>query len=103
MLPALIVFILFFAVSQGAVIWVYLSEIFPTAVRARGQAIGSATHWRMNALLAFGFPIVAHYTQALPFWLFAAAMLVQIGVIWRYFPETRGVSLERLETLFETK
>lgn len=103
LLPALIVFILFFAVSQGAVIWVYLSEIFPTAVRARGQAIGSATHWGMNALLAFGFPIVAHYTQALPFWLFAAAMLVQFGVIWRYFPETRGVPLEQLETLFETK
>lgn len=103
LLPALIMFILFFAVSQGAVIWVYLSEIFPTAVRARGQAIGSATHWGMNALLAFGFPIVAQYTQALPFWLFAAAMLVQFVVVWRYFPETRGVSLERLEGTYEGK
>ncbi|MBC9032899.1 sugar porter family MFS transporter [Sphingomonas sp. JC676] len=103
LLPALILFILFFAVSQGAVIWVYLSEIFPTAVRARGQAIGSATHWGMNALLAFGFPIVAQYTQALPFWLFAAAMLVQFVVVWRYFPETRGVSLERLEGTYERK
>jgi len=101
LLPALILFILFFAVSQGAVIWVYLSEIFPTAVRARGQAIGSATHWGMNALLAFGFPIVAQYTQALPFWLFAAAMLVQFVVVWRYFPETRGVPLERLEATYE--
>jgi sugar porter (SP) family MFS transporter len=103
LLPALILFILFFAVSQGAVIWVYLSEIFPTAVRARGQAIGSATHWGMNALLAFGFPIVAQYTQALPFWLFAAAMLVQFVVVWRYFPETRGVSLEQLEVTYERK
>src|SRR3546814_4763301 len=51
LLPALIGFILFFAISQGAVIWVYLSEIFPTAVRARGQSLGSATHWGMNALL----------------------------------------------------
>jgi MFS family permease len=102
LLPALIAFILFFAVSQGAVIWVYLSEIFPTAVRARGQAIGSATHWGLNALLAFGFPIVAQYTQALPFWLFAAAMLVQFVVVWRYFPETRGISLERLEGTLET-
>lgn len=101
LLPALILFILFFAVSQGAVIWVYLSEIFPTPVRARGQAIGSATHWGMNALLAFGFPIVAQYTQALPFWLFAAAMLVQFAVVWRYFPETRGISLERLEGTLE--
>ncbi|MBB4099154.1 sugar porter family MFS transporter [Sphingomonas kyeonggiensis] len=103
LLPALILFILFFAVSQGAVIWVYLSEIFPTAVRARGQAIGSATHWGMNALLAFGFPIVAQYTQALPFWLFAAAMLVQFVIVWRYFPETRGISLERLEGALEGK
>lgn len=103
LLPALVAFILFFAVSQGAVIWVYLSEIFPTAVRARGQAIGSATHWGMNALLAFGFPIVAQYTQALPFWLFAAAMLVQFIVVWRYFPETRGVSLEQLEATYERK
>jgi sugar porter (SP) family MFS transporter len=96
LLPALIGFILFFAISQGAVIWVYLSEIFPTAVRARGQSLGSATHWGMNALIAFGFPVVAQYTQALPFWLFAGAMLVQVGVIWRYFPETRGLSLETM-------
>lgn len=101
LLPALIGFILFFAISQGAVIWVYLSEIFPTAVRARGQSLGSATHWGMNALIAFGFPIVAQYTQALPFWLFAGAMLVQAVVIWRYFPETRGVALETMERTVE--
>lgn len=101
LLPALIGFILFFAISQGAVIWVYLSEIFPTAVRARGQSLGSATHWGMNALIAFGFPVVAQYTQALPFWLFAGAMLVQAVVIWRYFPETRGVSLETMERAVE--
>lgn len=101
LLPALIGFILFFAISQGAVIWVYLSEIFPTAVRARGQSLGSATHWGMNALIAFGFPIVAQYTQAAPFWLFAGAMLVQAVVIWRYFPETRGVTLETMERTVE--
>ncbi|UIJ44363.1 sugar porter family MFS transporter [Sphingomonas cannabina] len=101
LLPALIVFILFFAISQGAVIWVYLSEIFPTAVRARGQAIGSATHWGMNALIAFGFPVVAQHMQALPFWFFAAAMVVQFIVVWRYFPETRGISLETMEEAVE--
>lgn len=103
LLAALIGFILFFAVSQGAVIWVYLSEIFPTAVRARGQALGSATHWGMNALIAFGFPVVAQYTLALPFWLFAGAMLVQAVVIWRYFPETRGVALETMERTVEAR
>ncbi|MCM8730597.1 sugar porter family MFS transporter [Hephaestia sp. GCM10023244] len=97
LLPALVGFILFFAISQGAVIWVYLSEIFPTAVRARGQSLGSATHWGMNALLAFGFPIVARLTQAAPFWFFAAAMAVQLVVVWRWFPETRGVDLEKMD------
>ena len=97
LLPALIGFILFFAISQGAVIWVYLSEIFPTAVRARGQALGSATHWGMNALIAFGFPVVARYTQAAPFWFFAAAMVVQFVIVWRFFPETRGVVLEAMD------
>lgn len=97
LLPALIGFILFFAISQGAVIWVYLSEIFPTAVRARGQALGSATHWGMNALIAFGFPMVARYTQAAPFWFFAVAMAVQFVIVWRFFPETRGVTLEAME------
>ncbi|UZK67699.1 sugar porter family MFS transporter [Sphingomonas sp. M1-B02] len=101
LLPALVLFILFFAASQGAVIWVYLSEIFPTSVRARGQSLGSATHWGMNALIAFCFPVVAQYTQALPFWLFSGAMLVQAVVIWRYFPETSGVALEKMERTVE--
>ncbi|WP_420144274.1 sugar porter family MFS transporter [Sphingobium sp.] len=94
LLPMLVGFILFFAVSQGAVIWVYLSEIFPTAVRARGQSLGSAVHWGLNAIIAFGFPIVAQGSRAMPFWLFAIAMLVQLLVVWRYFPETRGTRLE---------
>ena len=94
LLPMLIGFILFFAVSQGAVIWVYLSEIFPTAVRARGQALGSGVHWGLNALIAFGFPIVAQQSRALPFWAFAVAMVAQALVVWRYFPETRGRALD---------
>lgn len=95
LLPLLILFIGFFAISQGAVIWVYLSEIFPTAVRARGQALGSATHWVWAAALSFGFPIVAgEIGRALPFWFFAAACAAQWLVVWRFFPETRRVTLE---------
>jgi sugar porter (SP) family MFS transporter len=96
LLPLLILFIAAFAMSQGAVIWVYLSEIFPTDVRARGQAIGSATHWVANAVLSFAFPLVAQWDRALPFWGFAAAMLVQALVVWRFFPETRGRDLEAI-------
>lgn len=98
LLPLLIMFIAFFALSQGAVIWVYLSEIFPTAVRARGQALGSATHWIWAAGLSFGFPVVAgQLSQALPFWFFAAATVAQFIVVWRFFPETKRVTLEDMD------
>ncbi len=97
LLAMLIAFIAFFAFSQGAVIWVYLAEIFPTAVRSRGQALGSATHWGMNALIAQVFPMVAVYTQSLPFAFFAACMVVQFFVVLAIFPETRGVELESMD------
>ncbi|KQM32165.1 sugar porter family MFS transporter [Sphingomonas sp. Leaf10] len=96
LLPLLILFIAAFAMSQGAVIWVYLSEIFPTDVRARGQAIGSATHWVANAALSFAFPLIAQWDRALPFWGFAAATLLQALLVWRLFPETRGRDLEAI-------
>ena len=92
----LIGFIAFFAFSQGAVIWVYISEIFPTAVRARGQSIGSSTHWAMCAVLTFLFPIVAQHSKALPFMFFAAMMALQFIVVWMFFPETKGVTLEAM-------
>jgi sugar porter (SP) family MFS transporter len=97
LLYVLIVFISFFAFSQGAVIWVYLAEIFPTPVRARGQALGSATHWGMNALIAQVFPMVAATTQGLPFAFFAACMLLQFFVVLAIFPETRRVELESMD------
>jgi hypothetical protein len=55
----LVAFIASFAFSRGAVIWVYLSEIFPTPVRAKGQSLGSFTHWFMNALISGAFPVMA--------------------------------------------
>jgi hypothetical protein len=102
-LPCLILFIAFFAFSQGAVIWVYLSEIFPTAVRSRGQALGSATHWGMNAVIGQLFPMVAVYTQALPFAFFAACMVLQFFVVLAIFPETRGVELEKMDAALHAK
>jgi sugar porter (SP) family MFS transporter len=97
LLAMLIMFISFFAFSQGAVIWVYLAEIFPTPVRARGQALGSATHWGMNAIIAQAFPMIAVYTQALPFVFFSVCMVLQFFVVLAMFPETRGVELESMD------
>ena len=93
----LIAFIASFAFSQGAVIWVYLAEVFPTAVRAQGQSLGSATHWIMNALIAWTFPIVAAASRAAPFVLFACMMVIQLVVVLAIYPETRGVTLEEME------
>lgn len=96
MLPALVGFIAFFATSQGAVIWVYLSEIFPTPVRARGSAIGASTHWLMNALIAIAFPIITAWSPGAPFFIFAGAMALQFIVVAAVFPETRGVELDKM-------
>jgi sugar porter (SP) family MFS transporter len=92
----LIAFIASFAFSQGAVIWVYLSEIFPSEVRARGQGLGSATHWLANAVISRYFPVVAAVTTALPFAFFAGCMVLQFIVVWALFPETKRATLESL-------
>ena len=89
--------------SQGAVIWVYLSEIFPTAVRSRGQSLGSTTHWVMNALIATVFPVIAAMSQGLPFAFFAGCMVLQFFVVLAIFPETRGVELESMERALAVK
>ncbi len=98
LLPCLVLFIVSFAFSQGAVIWVYLSEIFPARVRAQGQGVGSAAHWLANAAIAAIFPLVAASSKGAPFFVFAACMGVQVFVIATFFPETRGVSLEAMES-----
>ncbi len=93
----LVGFIAFFSFSQGAVIWVYLSEVFPNQVRAKGQSLGSFTHWIMNALISGIFPVLAARSGSIPFFFFAAMMGVQYVVVLRFFPETRGVRLEQME------
>jgi len=93
----LVGYIAFFAISQGAVIWVYISEIFPTRVRAKGQALGSSSHWIMNALIAYTFPQLAKSSGAYPFVLFSAMMVVQFFVVLFVFPETKGVTLEQMQ------
>jgi sugar porter (SP) family MFS transporter len=93
----LVGFIASFGFSQGAVIWVYLSEVFPNPVRAKGQSLGSFTHWFMNALISAIFPVMAARSGAAPFVLFALMMVVQFLVVLIAYPETKGVSLEEME------
>jgi hypothetical protein len=93
-------FILFFAVSQGAVIWVYISEIFPSRVRSKGQSLGSSSHWIMNALIGLVFPYIAAKSHAAPFWFFAGMMALQFFVVMFVYPETKQNSLEQIQANF---
>jgi SP family arabinose:H+ symporter-like MFS transporter len=93
----LVGFIACFAFSQGAVIWVYLSEVFPNLVRAKGQSLGSFTHWIMNALISGLFPVMAARSEASPFVFFALMMVAQFFVVLVFYPETKGLSLEQME------
>lgn len=93
----IMVFIAFFAFSQGAVIWVFISEIFPNQVRAKGQTLGSSTHWVMAALVAFCFPYFAETLGgATTFFFFSAMMVLQLIFVWKFMPETKGRSLEQI-------
>ena len=94
----LVMFILFFAISQGSVIWVYIAEVFPSRVRSKGQSVGSSSHWIMNALIAGVFPYIAARSQVAPFAFFAAMMLLQFFVVLFLYPETKGRSLEQIQT-----
>jgi len=98
LLWCLVAFIGFFAFSQGAVIWVYLSEVFPTLVRARGQSLGSFTHWVMNAAISFSFPSLAKLSQGAPFVFFAIMTIVQFFVVLFVYPETKGYTLEEMQS-----
>jgi MFS transporter, SP family, arabinose:H+ symporter len=93
----LIAYIAFFAFSQGAVIWVYLSEVFPNRVRAKGQSLGSFSHWFMNAVISGTFPLLAARSGGYPFLFFAVMMVVQFFVVLFFYPETKAVSLESMQ------
>jgi sugar porter (SP) family MFS transporter len=118
----LVGYIFFFAISQGAVIWVYIAEVFPNRVRDKGQSLGCSSHWIMNALISFIFPILAKgerlppskhailnplialinpllakTSPGVPFIFFASMMALQFFVVLVIYPETKGISLEQLQ------
>jgi MFS transporter, SP family, arabinose:H+ symporter len=93
----LVGFIASFAFSQGSVIWVYLSEVFPNSVRAKGQSLGSLSHWLMNASISFAFPTLAAWSKSIPFAFFAAMMVLEFFVVLFVYPETSGVTLEEMQ------
>jgi len=94
----LFIFIASHAIGQGAVIWVFISEVFPNSVRAYGQSLGSSTHWILAATITTVFPIMATRFGPAPLFLFFTIMML-LQLLWVIFrmPETKGVPLEQLE------
>lgn len=88
-------FIAAHAVGQGAVIWVFLSELFPNSVRASGTSFGCLTHWVFAALIAQVFPYFAtNVPGTMIFGFFAFMMVLQLIYVWKMMPETKGIALE---------
>ena len=88
---------IFFFAPLGAVIWVYIGEIFPNTVRSKGQGLGSSSHWIMNAIISALFPVVAKTSGAYPFVFFAAMMVLQFFIVMFFYPETKGFTLEEMQ------
>lgn len=91
-----------FSFSEGAVIWVYISELFPLDIREKGQALGSAGHWITNTVISGLFPVALTLSRSLPFYFFAAMMVLQLFLVIFLFPETKGRSLESGATVVAT-
>ena len=101
--PCIFVFIAAHAVGQGAVIWVFISEIFPNRYRAAGQSLGSFTHWAFAALITTLFPtLVAAFSPSSVFAFFCGMMVCQLLWVVVMVPETKGVPLEQIEQRLDT-
>ena len=98
----LMAFIACFAISHGAVVWVYISEVFPTRLRSRGQSLGSSANWIANAVISLVFPVLARVSTSTPFFLFSAMMVIDLVLVFFYYPETAGISLESMQDAIST-
>jgi sugar porter (SP) family MFS transporter len=102
--PGILIFLLgymfFFGLSDGIVIWVFISEIFPNAIRSKGQSLGSFTHWFFAVIISWIFPVAVNNPRIGPgniFLFFALMMVLQLLFAWKLMPETKGRTLEQIQ------
>lgn len=94
-------FIASHAIGQGAVIWVFIAEIFPNNIRSKGQSLGCGTHWIFAALITLLMPFfLAQYSPATVFTFFVFMMMLQLVFVYTLMPETKGKTLEDLSSSF---
>ncbi|GGF30191.1 sugar porter family MFS transporter [Echinicola rosea] len=97
-LTSILIFIAAHGIGQGAVIWVFISEIFPNKVRAMGQSFGAGVHWGAAAMITlFGAVLIDNLAPSQIFLIFLGMMTLQLGFVWFIMPETKGVELEHLQ------
>ncbi len=96
-LVSILVFMASHSFGQGTVIWVFISEVFPNSVRARGQALGSFTHWFMAAVISWTFPVIAEISGGYTFAFYAVCMVGQLIWVLLVMPETKGLTLESIQ------
>ena len=96
-LISVLVFMASHSFGQGTVIWVFISEVFPNSVRARGQALGSFTHWFMAAVISWTFPIIAGISGGYTFAFYTVCMVGQLLWVLFMMPETKGLTLESIQ------
>ncbi|PWW05935.1 sugar transport protein [Mangrovibacter plantisponsor] len=101
---------IFYALSWGVGAWVLISEIFPNHMRSQGMSISVAFMWMANFAVSQSFPMInenpyllSHFHGAFPMWIFAGCCLLSYFFICRYLPETKGVSLEKMEAVVLAK
>lgn len=106
-LVAMLVYTAGFAVSWGPVTWVLLSEIFPNQIRGKAMAVAVAAQWIANYLVSWTFPIldknpylVEHFKHGFAYWIYGVMSILAALFMWRVVPETKGHSLEEMETVW---
>jgi SP family xylose:H+ symportor-like MFS transporter len=104
-LVAMLVYTAGFAVSWGPVTWVLLSEIFPNQIRGKAMAVAVAAQWIANYLVSWTFPIldenpylVEHFKHGFAYWIYGVMSILAALFVWRFVPETKGRSLEQMQT-----
>ncbi|WP_162383896.1 sugar porter family MFS transporter, partial [Citrobacter sp. NCU1] len=103
-LICILVYVAAFAISLGAVVWVILSEIFPSRIRGLATAVATMALWGADFAVSQSFPpLLSSAGPAITFWIFAATSLFTLLFTWRVIPETKGKSLEEIEAMWEKK
>lgn len=107
-LICMLIYVASFAISWGPVTWVLLSEIFPNKIRGRAMALAVAAQWVSNYLVSWTFPmmdknslLIEKFNHGFSYWIYGIMGLLAVFVVWKFVPETKGKSLEAMESLWD--